>query len=168
MDPLAQISRKILVERGRQNTRQRSPIEAPPPYTSSESGNDSEEDDDNDDEDEPLKLTIDATHSIQGSNNLVPTSQTPLADASKFSSLLLHAVNRMNNIANPADTRPRRKLKVELTINCGISVVGDRNVVGNVGLKPKQPQHIIAGPQLGRSVVAGAKRKVEEVCTHFS
>lgn len=73
----------------------------------------------------------------------------------------------MNIIANAVDSRPRRKLKVELTINCGITVVGDRNVIGHVGLKPRQPPHVIAGPQLGGSVVAGAKRKVEEVWNVF-
>lgn len=166
MDPITHISQKILVERARQNSQQRSPIEAaPPPYTSSDSGNDSDDEEEDDEPQSPLKLTINAPHSIQGSNNLVPTSPTPLADATKFSSLLLHAVNQMNNVANAPDMKPRRNVKVELTINCGITVVGDRNVIGNVGLRPRPPPTAIAGPigGLGSNAVVGAKRKAEEV-----
>lgn len=126
-----------------------------------DSDNDSDSDEEYEDDSEPespLSLTVNAAHSIQGSNNLIPTSPSPLADASKFSSLLLHAVNQLNN----ASTKSRRKLKVDLTINCGITVIGDRNVVGNVGLKARPPPITIAGPQLGNSAVVGAKRKAEE------
>ena len=157
---LTQISQKLLAERARQSLAPKSPIEAPPPYTSSEADSDSDDDEEEDEPESPLSLTINAAHSIQGSNNLVPTSPTPLADATRFSSLLLHAVNQMNNTAT---TKPRRKLKVDLTINCGITVIGDRNVIGNVGLKARPPLMTIAGPQLGNSALAGAKRKAEEV-----
>lgn len=168
MDPITQTSQKLLLERLRQGlAQQRSPSEeAPPPYTSSDFEGDSDSDEDDGEDDSPLSLTINAAHSIQGSNNLVPTSPTPLADATKFSSLLLHAVNQLNNSTPTCSSsagKSRRRLKVDLTINCGITVIGDRNVIGNVGLKARQsPPMAIAGPQLGNSAVAGAKRKAEE------
>ena len=168
MDPFTQISQKLLAERARQASQQQQrsslPEAAPPPYTPSDSG------DDSDDEQEaepssPVKLTINAAHSIQGSNNLVPTSPTAIADATKFSTVLLHAVNQINNATNTSDLKSRRSVKVDLTINCGITVVGDRNVIGNVGLKPRALPSAVDVPDtvLGSNVVAGAKRKAGEV-----
>ena len=56
-------------------------------------------------------------------------------------------------------------MRLDLTINCGINIVGDRNVVGNVALKPKTSERAIAGPAAlpQRSAAGGAKRKAEEV-----
>ena len=156
MDPITQLSQKLLAERARQGPQQqRSP--PPPPYAPSDSGEDSDNDEHEEDEpaSSPLKLTINAAHSIQGSNNLVPTSPTPLADATKFGTILLHAVKQLNN----AHVKSGRAVKVDLTINCGITIVGDRNVIGNVGLKPKAPSNAIGSP----GAVAGAKRKAEDV-----
>ncbi len=167
MDPIKHLSQKLQAERARMAPQQRPtpPDTAPPPYKPSDSGDDS--DDDNSDNDtpssQPLKLTINAAHSIQGSNNLVPTSPTPIADATKFSTLLLHAVHQINRAT--AGSTTKRPINIDLTINCGITVIGDRNVVGHVGLKPKSPAEAIAGPGavMGKDVVVGAKRKVEEV-----
>ncbi|KAK3672666.1 hypothetical protein LTR78_007478 [Recurvomyces mirabilis] len=187
MDPLQHISQKLSAERTYQSLRQQQPTPpttAPPPYTPSES-NDADTDTDSEDEDEaarspsPVKLTINAAHRIQGSNNLVPTSPTPLADATKFSAVLLAAMQQLNAAA-AAETSTgtaRRALKVDLTINCGITVIGDRNVVGNVGLKAKSSlvANDGAGPANGNvvapahghgspsAVVVGAKRKAGDV-----
>lgn len=142
---------------------------APPPYSPSETDGASDDDDDEEDgpSSSPLKLTINAAHSIQGSNNLVPTSPTPLADATKFSTILLTAIKQLNTVHELAEGYSRRALKVDLAINCGITVIGDRNVVGNVGLKPKAPAQGVARPAAmvaspSESAVAGAKRKGEE------
>ena len=167
MDPITHISQKILAERARQGAQQQRsppPESAPPPYTPSDSGDDSDEEQE-DEPSSPLKLTINAAHSVQGSNNLVPTSPTPLADATKFSTILLHAINQINSAATVSHLKSRRAVKVDLTINCGITVIGDRNVIGNVGLKPKLPPNAICGPgaELGTSATVGAKRKAEEV-----
>lgn len=61
-------------------------------------------------------------------------------------------------------------MSVNLTINCGTTVIGDRNVVGNICLKHKGPgQGDVAagtGPvsaEEGGAVGGGAKRKAEEV-----
>jgi hypothetical protein len=163
MDPIAQLSQKLAAEQVYQSIRQQPtpPETAPPPYTPSDLDSDSEDEDEADEE--PMKLTINAAHRVQGSNNLVPTSATPLADATRFSTLLLTAVNQINRTA---EARPRRGLKVDLTINCGITVVGDRNVIGNVAVKPRTPAQAVAGPSVATcsasSSVAGAKRKAED------
>lgn len=149
---------------------------APPPYTSSEcieSSDEADEIDDADDEiDPPFKLSINNASHIQGNNNLIPTSPSPLVDATRFGTLLLAAVNQINNraaseatvVAGGGKAARRRGLKVDLTINCGITVIGDRNVVGNIGIRPKAPAQALAGPSalMSSSVVAGAKRKAED------
>ncbi|KAK5123079.1 hypothetical protein LTR85_003275 [Meristemomyces frigidus] len=170
MDPIEQLCHKLDAERTYQSPRQQPtpPETAPPPYTPSDADSDSDDDDDDEpDTSSPLKLTINAAHSIQGNNNLVPTSPTALADATKLSTILLAAVKQLNSAAdNGGESKPRRAVKVDLTVNCGITVIGDRNVIGNVGLKPKSPSQAMAGPGaiLGgqtASAVTGAKRKAE-------
>ena len=165
MDPFTRTNPKMLAERVRRHT---SPPETapPPPYSPPES-DESDEDSDDDPYEEPsslpLKLTIDASNSVQGSNNLVPTSPTQLPDAAKISSLLLHAVNQINQSGHET-SGGRSPLRVDLTINCGNTIVGDRNVIGNVGLRHGTPTagfgSPIPGPQLGGPVTIGAKRKV--------
>jgi hypothetical protein len=171
MDSITHLTNKLTAERARQPTAPQQqdlhqqdpqPETAPPPYNHLEAIPDSDVDSDADDDNDspptptPVKLTINATHSIHGSNNIVPTSPTPLADAAKFSTLLMHAVNSLNAAA------AGRGVKVNLTINCGITVVGDKNVVGNVGIRPKMPAQV-AKVVNGVATVAGAKRKAEEV-----
>jgi hypothetical protein len=164
MDAVTQIAQKMAAERARNVTPVQPPPETdPPPYSLSE---DDDDDSDSDNEEDsppvqPLKLTINAAHSIRGTNNLVPTSPSPLSDATKFSTLLLHSINQINNAQNSS----RRPLRVDLTINCGITVIGDRNVIGAVGLRPKGGSDVIEGavPDLRSSAVVGAKRKAEEV-----
>ena len=167
MDPITQITQKILAERARQPLQVQPPPEADPPPYSQSADDDEDVDSDSDSEADgpscPLKLTINAAHSIRGSNNLVPTSPAPPADATKFSTLLLHSINQINN----AQVTSRRALRVDLTINCGITVIGDRNVIGAVGLKPKggSTTNVIEGavPGLRASAVVGAKRKADDV-----
>lgn len=170
MDTITQLTNKLMAEHNRQPApfHQATENAPPPPYTDSDSDSDSDSD-----EEEPMKLTINANHSIHGSNNLVPTSPSTLADATKFSTILLNAINQLNNAAaaTPANTSQSRRLRVDLTINCGIAVVGNRNVIGNIGVKPKAPtltrdgfvsadgRPMAAEPE---GVVAGAKRKADD------
>jgi hypothetical protein len=116
----------------------------------------------------PHKLTINADTKVHGSGNLVPINNTSiLADASKFSALLLKAIAQLNAAASAnADAdgvTPR--LCVDLTINCGVSVVGSRNVVGNIGIKRKATVPA-AGAEvmvLGKDeAVGGAKREADD------
>ncbi|KAM0723164.1 hypothetical protein Q7P37_001364 [Cladosporium fusiforme] len=174
MDTIIQINNKLMAEHNPQPApiHQATENAPPPPYTDSDSDSDSDSDDE-----EPMKLIINANHSIHGSNNLVPTSPSALADATKFSAILLNAINQLNNAATTAPNAPHvpsptpRRLRVDLTINCGIAVVGNRNVIGNIGLKPKAATLTQNGfvPADGQptapepeGVVAGAKRKAEE------
>lgn len=171
MATITQLTNKIMAERARQQLQQpatHQPIHTapPPPYTESESDSDSDSDDDESDE-EPMKLVINANHSIHGSNNLVPTSPSALSDATKFSTILLNAITQLNGAAG-AQTGQARPLRVDLTINCGIAVVGNRNVIGNVGLRPKAPTLTrdgfvalsVEGAEGG--AFAGAKRNAED------
>lgn len=169
MDSITHVTNKMLAELARQQQQQTPPESAPPPYTATDEDSESDDDlDDMDDEEDdssiPMKLTVNAAHNIQGCNNLVPTSPHPLADATKFSTLLLHAVNQINaaNAAANSDvecsSKRRRPLKIELTVNCGITVVGDRNVIGPVAMKPRDT----LASTSSSSAVAGAKRKADE------
>lgn len=169
MDSITHVTNKMLAELARQQQQQTPPESAPPPYTATDEDSESDDDlDDMDDEEDdssiPMKLTVNAAHNIQGCNNLVPTSPHPLADATKFSTLLLHAVNQINaaNAAANSDvecsSKRRRPLKIELTVNCGITVVGDRNVIGPVAMKARDT----LASTSSSSAVAGAKRKADE------
>ena len=171
MDTITQLTNKIMAERAHQPVvHQAIDTAPPPPYTESTSDSD---DDSDDEEEEPMKLVINANHTVHGSNNLVPTSPSILADATKFSAILLSAVTQLNNAvaAANAQTGQPHCLRVDLTINCGIAVVGDRNVIGNIGLKPKAPTLTPNGftaavtddTTMGaESAVAGAKRKAND------
>ena len=171
MDSITQIAQKMLAERARQAAHQQPtpPETAPPPYSASDSDDDSDNEGEADMPSSPVKLTINAAHSIRGSNNLVPTSPSALQDATKFGSILLQAVDQINNTAHQPGRKPYRSVNIDLTINCGITVIGDRNVIGNVALKPKPPQTAMdsAGAVLQTSTVAGAKRKAEDASCSF-
>jgi hypothetical protein len=172
MDTITHLTNKIMAESAHQPVvHQAIDTAPPPPYT--ESNSDSDDDSDDDDEEEPMKLVINANHTVHGSNNLVPTSPSTLADATKFSAILLSAVTQLNNAvaAANAQTGQLHCLRVDLTINCGIAVVGDRNVIGNISIKPKAPtltpnglvpagtDNSVMGAE---SAVAGAKRKAND------
>lgn len=171
MDPITHLTQKLQAERARQPIHRQQPQQQPPPPPYEAADSDDEYGDDYGDPDSqppsPLKLTINAANAIQGSNNLVPTSPTAIADATRFSAILLQTVSHINHLAQVGIAQSPRTMKIDLTINCGLTIVGDRNVVGNVGLKPKSPM-MVAGPS--RSVnqaVVGAKRKAEDV-SHVS
>lgn len=156
MDSITHFTHKLLAERARQQQEQKPTEAAPPPYSAADDDSDDEEDED--EQSVPTKLTINAAHNIQGCNNLVPTSVSPLADATRFGTILLQAISQINGAQGAADqaSKPRRALKVDLTINCGITIVGDRNVIGNVGLRAKSPADNTT------PCAAGAKRKAED------
>lgn len=139
----------------------------PPPYTDADSDF---EQDPEDSADLPHKITINAGHTIQGYNNLVPITISPatIATATKMSAALLNAVARLNDAA--ADGSSKR-LRLDLTINCGVTVTGSRNVIGQFGLKPKTAT--TAGDGLAaagaepvfekdEAAVVGAKRKADD------
>ncbi|KAK1823656.1 hypothetical protein LTR12_001842 [Friedmanniomyces endolithicus] len=184
MDSIQHICNKLTAERAHHRQSLSTATTPPPPYTPSDTtdaGNDSDSDNSDDEPDDipvpnkpttmssssppPLTLTINAAHQIQGSNNLVPTSPSILADARNFSALLLAAVQQLNASAAEGG---KKGVRVDLTINCGVTVVGDRNVIGNVGLRARAG---VAGQGGGVGAMAnapeevtaaGAKRKAED------
>jgi len=136
----------------------------PPPYTDTDS-----DAGDYEQQQPHHKLTINAEHKITGQGNLVPLNPSALADATKFSAILLSAIARLNAAANAdGDGGQTRQLCVDLTINCGVTVMGSRNVVGNIGLKRKAPVPMPDGSKAAEVVlgaegaVGGAKRKADD------
>lgn len=198
MDGLLHATRKILIERARATTQQDPdsiPDTAPPAYSAiapsthpvaadpydSEDDDDDDEDDDSTEDPSPVTVTLDATTSVQGQNNLVATGAA-LADATRFSALLLAAVQSLNAraeeearlaaLAPPASSAAgagatpraiRPILRVNLVLNCGINVVGDKNVVGyRPAAKAGQGQE-----QQVMQPLQGVKRKADEVWLFF-
>lgn len=139
----------------------------PPPYTDADS-----DDADDYESQQQHKLTINADHKITGQGNLVSVNPSILADATKFSAILLKTIAVLNAAAtadNGGDGQARRTLCVDLTINCGVHVMGSRNVVGNIGLKRKAqiptPEGSSTTAEMvdigAEGAVGGAKRKAD-------
>jgi hypothetical protein len=131
----------------------------PPPYT------DLDEDDNNDDYEAlvPHKLVINAGRTITGAGNLIaPTPPSHFAEAARLGSVLLHTLARINE--------GKGRMTLNLTINCGTTVVGTKNVIGgNFGAKPKVGSTLSEnaptadeGKVGAEAVVAGAKRKADD------
>ena len=149
----------------------------PPPYSESDDFGPEDLFDPRHEEEQPPqhKLTINADHKISGQGNLVPINPSALADATRFSAILLKAITQLNAAAAAANADGdgrTRQICVDLTINCGVSVVGHRNVVGNMGMKRKMPVvpgadgaaigAAAAAAAEGGAVVGGAKRKADD------
>lgn len=185
MDGFLHATRKIMIERANKPTQTTDAPDVPPPaYTPTcccqtpscasacpsctdvATGEDVETSDDDEDgiEDDPspVSVTLNAATSIRGMGNLIATPA--LNDATRFSALLLAAVQSLNAKAeaeanpnaavlttgDPGKVRPL--LKVKLVLNCGIVVNGDRNVIG-----------YRASPSgAGGATTAGAKRKAAD------
>lgn len=171
MSPIAHITNKTMADRTRQPAthqiqdaeEQAMDTAPPPPYTDADS-----DAGDYEQQQPHHKLTINAEHKITGQGNLVPLNPSVLADATKFSAILLSAIARLNSAANADGDGQTRQLCVDLTINCGVAVVGSRNVVGNIGLKRKAPVPMPDGSKAAEVVlgsegaVGGAKRKADD------
>ena len=176
MSPITHITNKTMADRTRQPTtttttsqiqdaEQAMDTSPPPPYTDA----DSDAGDYEPQQQQPHhKLTINAEHKITGQGNLVPLNPSALADATKFSAILLKAIAQLNSAASANGDGQTRQLCVDLTINCGVTVMGSRNVVGNIGLKRKAPVPMPDGSKAAEvvlgseSAVGGAKRKAED------
>ncbi|KAK5115935.1 hypothetical protein LTR62_000391 [Meristemomyces frigidus] len=166
MDPLQHLYHKLNAERTFQSLRHQQatpPLTGPPPYTTGpeeemDFDSDSDDTDPNEERPSPIRLTINAAHSIHGSNNLVPITPNPLTDATRLSTVLLSALHQLQtatsdetlDISSAAELNaqarpikraraPKKTMRVAVVINCGITVIGDRNVIGNIALKPKSP-----------------------------
>jgi hypothetical protein len=153
MDSLVHSCHKIMLERasaedGEHHPQQLSDL-PPPAYTAEDNLTDSE-DGDEDEDPSPVTLVLNADTKVHGTGNMIATP--PLADATRLSALLLAAVQSLNAAktsgAESGSTIPM--LQVNLTINCGITVIGDKNVIGY---------------KTQGTLPTGVKRKsIEEVC----
>ncbi|KAG9826291.1 hypothetical protein KCU98_g16697, partial [Aureobasidium melanogenum] len=134
MDSLMHSCHKIMLERasaeedGEHHPQQLSDI-PPPAYSAEETFTDLE-DEEEDEDPSPVTLILNADTKVHGTGNMVATP--PLADATRLSTLLLAAVQSLNAAKTSASESgsPTPVLQVNLTINCGITVIGDKNVIG--------------------------------------
>ncbi|KEQ58521.1 uncharacterized protein M437DRAFT_59126 [Aureobasidium melanogenum CBS 110374] len=134
MDSFVHSCHKIMLERASaEEDSERHPQELsdipPPAYCAEESLTDLE-DEEEDEDPSPVTLILNADTKVQGTGNMIATP--PLADAARLSTLLLAAVQSLNAAKTSASESgsPTPVLQVNLTINCGITVVGDKNVIG--------------------------------------
>jgi hypothetical protein len=110
----------------------------------------------------PQKITINAGRKIKGVGNLVsPASLSALSEAKLFSTTLLAVISQLNNSAGAGGRR--RRLNVDLTINCGITVVGHKNVVGIPMRRNAEGKFTPSASEatVVEAAVAGAKRKAD-------
>ncbi|KAF2094922.1 hypothetical protein NA57DRAFT_80089 [Rhizodiscina lignyota] len=140
----------------------------PPAYTrfsSPFSGSDLSEDPDMDTP--TTTFRIDATTTIQGSNNVVS-----LVDSTRLIAMFSAALVQARAQA-PTENNTPRNINVEL--NCGITIVGDRNIVGSLptALAIRRRQAVAAAAAKAASMAgatstaeaqanAGVKRKAED------
>jgi hypothetical protein len=131
MDSLMHSCQKIMLERASAEEGEHHPQELsdipPPAYTAGDNLSDSEGEDE---DPSPVTLVLNADTKVHGTGNMIATP--PLADATRLSTLLLAAVQSLNAAKGnaPESGSPTPVLQVHLTINCGITVIGDKNVVG--------------------------------------
>lgn len=107
--------------------------ELPPPYCEDDSDSDHDPEDEGRNPD--IRLLINAEQVVRGSHNLVPINGAHILQAAKINTVLLNVINDINK----SNCNPRRPLKVHVNLNCGVNVVGDRNVIGNFGVAPRLP-----------------------------
>jgi hypothetical protein len=135
----------------------------PPPYTPPT--------DDLYDDDEPAlpttNIIIHAPTVIHGSNNVVSVS--PI-DTTRLAAIILASLNQRNQAALVTG----RQTNINFNFNCGMNIVGDKNLVGNVALRNRAvlpagaSQSSTKAAASGVEDVAGTvmlgKRKASEVC----
>ncbi|KAI5206578.1 hypothetical protein AUEXF2481DRAFT_8635 [Aureobasidium subglaciale EXF-2481] len=133
MDSLMHSCHKIMLERAStedgEHHAQDISDHPPPAYSAEDSLTDSE-DEDEDEDPSPITLVLNTDTKVQGTGNMI--ASPPLADATRLSALLLAAVQSLNAAKTSAtqSDSPTPTLHVNLTINCGITVIGDRNIIG--------------------------------------
>lgn len=106
---------------------------------------DPEEEDDKDDEDVP-DITINAATQVRGNGNIISIAQMDSARIAHLIAIVLHG-GKMPEPTSPSQTtqaqtlpslaslvaepKPSRSFpKINITVNCGATILGDRNIVG--------------------------------------
>lgn len=121
----------------------------PPPYTPPVEdmfGDDGEEEESTV---PTTNITINAPTSVHGSHNVVSLSSM---DPSRLTAILMSALNQKLQ-----QTEQQNNYNIQL--NCGITVMGDRNVIGNVGVRSRPALATTAAVQsTGRTVAEDAAK----------
>lgn len=134
----------------------------PPPYTPPA--------DDLYDDDEPAlpttSIIIHASTTIHGSNNVVTVSPV---DTTRLAAIVMAALNQKHQAALVTG----RQTNFSFNVNCGMNIVGDRNVVGNVALRNRPAMPAVASQSAVKAATSGVedttsavlpgKRKASEV-----
>ncbi|QIX02192.1 hypothetical protein AMS68_007709 [Peltaster fructicola] len=138
----------------------------PPPYNESDYDFNYESDCEGSTPD--VQLSINANQVVRGSHNLIPINDIPMAHATRISAMLLSAFTQNSKVDSQNVLAPGRPLKVHLNINCGIHIIGDRNVIGNIGITPKIAQRPVGqGVQTTEnSAVDRGKRRLADGGEH--
>jgi len=128
-----------LVAEGRINSTNAAVPEClPPPYTPADDSASDADSDTEEEETDDLHLKINASTTIHGSNNLV---SIPQLDSARLSAILVSALRQHAGQSQTMKSDgSMRATKVNVEINCGISITGDRNVVGNVPISLRRRQ----------------------------
>jgi hypothetical protein len=134
----------------------------PPPYTPPANG--FFDDEEEEDFIPTTNITIHAPTNIHGSHNVITG---PMMDPTRLAGLLISALNQKINGACG------RQSNINIQINCGTNVVGEKNVFGSVGMRTRPMVPVVPAPAQGVSVIPEAvaaspvvlgKRKASEVC----
>nr|POE58674.1 hypothetical protein CFP56_68349 [Quercus suber] len=107
---------------------------APPPYLEAQDEPDPMANESAQLQDESVTLTINAPHEIRGDSNVA--SVMPLVDATRYCTVLLTSIKQLMQRDDTMGHVPRPPLN--LVINCGVTVVGDRNFIGTPLPRPQQ------------------------------
>jgi hypothetical protein len=104
---------------------------------------DPEEEDERDDDDDTPEITINAATQVRGNGNIISTAQMDSARIATLIATILHE-GKVPEPESPSQPQtlpslasltsepkqPRPYPKVNITVNCGATVIGDRNIVG--------------------------------------
>ncbi|KAF2722656.1 hypothetical protein K431DRAFT_311628 [Polychaeton citri CBS 116435] len=159
------MAQKLLANQA-EDPREAPPSIDPPPYSANDDDGDSEDDEEDEESLTPVKLVVNAVQTIRGSNNILPMPTTVLADVTKLSQSLAIIMSDVDQafqaVRGEASQRRRKALKLDLTVHCGVTVIGDRNVIGNVALRPKPSPSSVLSEGSQNVTTTGAKRPAEE------
>jgi hypothetical protein len=147
----------------------------PPPYTPPTNlscfypTEDGQEEEDEEEETTPsTNITFNSPITIHGHNNIVSFSS---ADFTRMAAMIVATVQKSTTV------EPSRNININ--VNCGITVVGQRNLIGNGGIRPmalrqQMGQQVAAAAAATTTVPTGTgasssslKRKAEEVGVSF-
>nr|POE47484.1 hypothetical protein CFP56_00815 [Quercus suber] len=111
--------------------------------------------------DEPITLTVNVPYEIKGDLNVA--NVVPLVDATRYCTVLLTSIKQLVQQDGALARVPRPQ--INLVVNCGVSVVGDRNFIGAPVPRPQLvlATGVVNGERLQQAVpvLAGTKRSAQ-------